>query len=255
MFDDWHQFPSYIIQAEAQGRVTRTFRRLDPARQQAVIQAILDEAALRGPAALNIKQVAGRAGVSVGSLYQYFGDRDSMLDFAVDLCVRFVTDAFDMYRPYLAAMPLRDALAAYVSGGIEWSRSAAGFLQLFARAAYQSDPELANRLVQPISQKLLQMVGEMLAQAAARGEIRPAVDLDAAARLVYGLSIVVGDSQLLPYLNNYFQIIAPDVPPERILGAMLDLILDGIAAQDGGSASSSTASNAGSLLPSPAESE
>ncbi len=88
MFDDWTQFPSYIIQAEQQGQVTRTFRRLDPARQQAVIQAILDEAALRGPAALNVKQVARRAGVSVGSLYQYFGDRDSMLNFAVDLCVR-----------------------------------------------------------------------------------------------------------------------------------------------------------------------
>ncbi len=118
-----------------QGQVTRTFRRLDPPRQQAVIQAILDEAALRGPAALNIKQVAARAGVSVGSLYQYFGDRDRMLNFAVDLCVRFVGDAFDLYRPYLAAMPLREALAAYISGGIEWSRAEAGFLQLFARGS------------------------------------------------------------------------------------------------------------------------
>jgi AcrR family transcriptional regulator len=229
MFDDWNQFPSYIIQAEQQGQVTRTFRRLDPARQQAVLQAILDEAALHGPSAMNIKQVAQRAGVSVGSLYQYFGDRDSMLNFAIDLCVRFVTAAFEMYQPYLAAMPLREALAAYISGGIEWSRAEAGFLQLFARAAYQGDPELAERLVLPISSKLREMVSEILAQAAARGEIRPGVDLEAATRLVYGLSIAVGDSQLLPYLNNYFQIIDVALPPERILAAMLDLVLQGIA--------------------------
>ena len=234
MFDDWNQFPAYIIQAEQQGQVTRTFRRLDPARQQAVLQAILDEAALRGPASLNVKNVAKRAGVSVGSLYQYFGDRENMLNFAVDLCVRFVTGAFDLYRPYLAAMPLREALAAYVSGGIEWSRTEAGFLQLFARAAYQGDPDLAERLVLPISNKLREMVSEMLAQAAARGEIRPRVDLEAAARLVYGLSIAVGDSQLLPYLNNYFQIIDPAIPPERILAAMLDLVLNGIASEQNG---------------------
>ncbi len=228
MFNDWPQFPSYIIQAEQDGRVTRTFRRLDPPRQQAVIQAILDEAALTGPAALNIKQVAGRAGVSVGSLYQYFGDRDCMLSFAVDLCVRFVSDSFDMFRPYLAAMPLNEALVAYVSGGIEWSRAEAGFLRLFARAAYQGDPELAQSLVLPISDKLREMVSEMLTQAARRGEIRPQVDLEAITRLIYGLSIVVGDSQLLPYLNSYFQVISPEVTPERIRAAMLDLIQFGI---------------------------
>jgi TetR/AcrR family transcriptional regulator len=254
MFEEWPQFPSYIIQAEQQGQVTRTFRRLDPARQQAVLQAILDEAALSGPAALNIKQVAQRAGVSVGSLYQYFGDRDSMLNFVVDLCVRFVSDTFEIYQSYLAALPLREALAAYVSGGIEWSRAEAGLLQLFARAAYQGDPDLAERLVLPISKKLRQMVNEMLAQAAARGEIRPGVDLESAGRLVYGLSIVVADSQLLPYLNNYFQIINPGLPPERIMAALLDLILNGIAKECCVSDHGAAAGEAGIALSSPAES-
>ena len=248
MFNNWTQFPSYIIHAEQQGQVKRTFRRLDPARQQAVILAILDEAAQRGPAAMNIKQVASRAGVSVGSLYQYFGDRENMLNFAVDLCVHFVSDAFDEFLPYLVAMPLRDALVAYVSGGIEWSRAEAAFLQLFARAAYQGDSELTERLVVPLSNKFRECIGEMLVQAAARGEIRPGVDLEAAVRLVYGLSLVVGDSQLLPYLNNYFQIIAPDMPPDRVLFAMLDLVLKGIANASIASADSAI------ISPSPEES-
>ena len=251
MFNEWSQFPSYIIQAEQQGQVKRTFRRLDPERQLAVILAILDEAAQRGPTAMNIKQVAQRAGVSVGSLYQYFGDRESMLNFAVDLCVRFVSDSFDEFRPYLVSMPLRAALAAYVSGGIEWSRAEAGFLQLFARAAYQGDAGLAERLVVPISNRLRECISEMLGQAVLRGEIRPGVDLEAVARLVYGLTIAVGDSQLLPYLNNYFQVIAPDMPPDRILSAMLDLVLTGIGTADPGSA---VASAGGIDLPAPAES-
>ena len=61
---DWTQFQPYIMQLEQEGLVTRTFRRLDPERQATIIGAILDEATERGPAALNIKRVAKRAGAN-----------------------------------------------------------------------------------------------------------------------------------------------------------------------------------------------
>jgi len=55
-----------ILELEKKGLVTRTFRRLDSDRQQAIITAILDEAGETGPQDLNIKRVAERAGVSTG---------------------------------------------------------------------------------------------------------------------------------------------------------------------------------------------
>lgn len=232
LFDDWPQFPSYILQQEQAGRVRRTFRRLDPQRQQAVIGAILEEAAQAGPASLSIKRVARLAGVSVGSLYQYFPDRLGMLDFAVDLCVRYVADSFSYYRPYLMEMPLREALSAYLVGGVEWGQTLASLIKLFARAAYQGDTSLSDSLVLPIANQLLEMVREMLAKADERGELRPGVDLEASARLIHALIIAVGDSQLLPYLNTYFQVIEPSQPPERTLNAFLDLILKGIGKED-----------------------
>ncbi|MEW5869722.1 MAG: TetR/AcrR family transcriptional regulator [Chloroflexota bacterium] len=231
MFSEWPQFHLYILQLEQKGKVTRTFRRLDPQRQQAVILAILGEAAESGPTDLNIKRVARRAGVAVGSLYQYFGDRSQMLDFAVELCVRYVTESFEQYGPMLAEMPLREALQAYLLGGIEWSQAQTGFLQLFARAAYQGDAALAERLVIPIAQVLRQMMSAIITQAVARGEVRPDVDVEAASRLANALMIAVGDSQLLPYLDNYFQLNDPSLPPERTLNALLDLVLKGIGAE------------------------
>jgi AcrR family transcriptional regulator len=227
---EWTQIHSHILHLEQEGLVTRTFRRLDPERQQAILAAILDEAAEKGPVALNIKQVAERAGVSVGSLYTYFPNREGMLDFAVELCVRFVTDAFDEYRPYLQAMPLRDALSAYLVGGVEWSRMYVGLLRLFARAAYHGDPELLDPLVRPIAGILRETVSGTVAAAAERGEIREDVDLEAAARVLHALTIVVGDSQLLPYLNVYFQVVDEDIPPERLTAALLDLVWRGIGA-------------------------
>lgn len=227
---DWQQIHTHILRLEQTGVVTRTFRRLDPERQQAILAAILDEAAERGPSAINIKRVAARAGVSVGSLYTYFPKREGMLTFAVELCVRFITDAFTAFRPYLVALPLREALAAYLVGGVEWTQAYTGLLRLFARAAYHGDPELSKLLVEPIATLLRQMVQELLEAAAARGELRAGVDLEATARLIHALAIAAGDGQLLPYLNVYFQVVGEQATPERMLEALLDLVTRGIGA-------------------------
>jgi AcrR family transcriptional regulator len=224
-FADWFNFQSYIQQLEEAGKITRTFRRLDPARQQAVINAILEEAAQKGPASLNIKEIARRADVSVGSLYQYFPNRDGLLDFAIELSARYMTDMFEMSRPYLTAMPLHAALKAYLSVGLEWGKTETGLVRFYGRAAYQGDPDLAERLVRPVAEAMRKITFAMLEGAVQRGEIRPDVDLDAASRLVNGLMIVVGDSQMFPYLNTYFQITDAQVSQEHILEALAPFIL------------------------------
>ncbi len=225
---DWFNPQTFIQTLESEGRVTRTFRRLDPSRQEAVIHAILEEATEKGPAALNIKEIARRADVSVGSLYQYFPNRNGLLDFAIEFCVYYITTMFEMSGPYLKAMPLREALQAYLAVGIEWGKTEAGLMRFLCRAAYQGDPDLAERVVRPMAEMMRKVVLEMLENAVQRGEIGPQADLDASARLVNGILILVGDSQMLPYLNNYFQITDKTMPPERILATLVDFILKGL---------------------------
>ncbi len=224
----WAQVLARILQLEQEGLVTRTFRRLDADRQQAVLDAILAEAAETGPASLNIKRVAQRAGISVGSLYQYVGNRESLLAFATELTVRWTADLFEQYRPMLVALPLREALAAYLAGGLDWSQTQMGLVQCFGRAAYQGDPDLAERVVRPVADIMKGIVRDILTQAAQRGEIRPDVDLEATAGVLHALVCAVGDAQLLPYLNTYFQVTAESVSPERAAHALIELVVRGI---------------------------
>jgi len=228
----WNEFQAYILPLEQEGLATRTYRRLDPERQEAVLHAILDEAAERGPADANIQNVARRAGVSVGSLYQYFGDRERMLAFAVELCRRYMVGVFEMGAPYMAEMPLREALTAYLSYGIEWSHTQASIVRLFARAAYVGDEELVTRLVTPVAEAMRAMIAAVLAAAVRRGEARPDIDVERTARLMHALLVAAGDSQLLPYLNHYFQVAGPRDTMDEITAATVDFILHGIAAED-----------------------
>jgi AcrR family transcriptional regulator len=231
MSTDWIYFQPYISQLEKEGIVTRTFRRLDPDRQEAVFNAILEEAVEKGPASLNIKEIARRADVSIGSLYQYFPNRDGLLDFAIELCTRSTTAMFQEYKPMMAAMPLKEALNAYLMGGVEWGQTATGLVRFFGRAAYQGDPDLAERVVRPIARIMRETMQEILKQAQVRGEIRRDVDIEAMARVINGLTIVIGDSQLLPYLNTYFQVTDKKVRLERVSNALFELIQKGIATE------------------------
>jgi AcrR family transcriptional regulator len=228
-FIDWFQIQVHILRFEHEGLVTRTFRRLDHDRQQAVVHAILEEASQKGPTALNIKSVARRAGVSVGSLYQYFGNRDGLLNFAVVLCARYMVDLFEQFGPMLSEMPLREALRSYLLGGIEWGQTEMGLVRFFGRAAYQGDPAMTESVVHPVARVMRDMVLDILNLASRRGEIRPGVDLEAAARAINAMMIAVGDAQLFPYLNDYFQVIDESMSLERVVDAMVEMVLSGIA--------------------------
>lgn len=229
MTNDPDQISLFILEMERLGRVTRTFRRLDLERQQSIIAALLEETGEHGPDRLNIKRVASRAGISVGSLYQYFGSRDGLLDFAIELVVRVTVQTFDSYRAALAAMPLREALAAYMQGGIEWAKAQGGMVRFFALAAYRGDPDLAERVVRPIGAVMVRMSEDIFHAAASRGELRPGLDPTAAARSTNMFLIALGDSQLIPYLNNYYQFSDQNHSFESLFPAALEIILHGVS--------------------------
>jgi AcrR family transcriptional regulator len=220
---------SLILQAEQDGLVRRTFRRLDPERQTAVVDAILAEAAESGPDQLRVQAVADKAGVAVGSLYQYFPDREKLLDFAILLCTRTWLDTFAIYLPMLAEMPLRDGLQAYVLGGMEMSEMEKGVVRFFGRAAYQGLTGKPGEAVGPIAAVMLDCVRSMLSRAQERGEIRTDLDLDATARSVNAYLIALGDGQLFPYLNRYYCLSDDKMPFERVFESALDLLIRGLA--------------------------
>jgi len=227
---DWPDLLTYLPDLERRQLITRTFRRLDPERQATVVGAILAEAMERGPTHMNIKHIAKRAGVAVGSLYQYFGNRAGLLAFVVSLAVQVTVDQFQACRPQLAALPWRTALEAYLLGGLEWSQMQSGFVQFFAQAAYRGDETaLQKSLVQPVAVVMREIVQDILQAAQARGEVRADLDIEAAARVINTWLIVVGDSQLMPHLNVYFQVTDKKLSFQRAFNVLLDVLEHGLA--------------------------
>jgi AcrR family transcriptional regulator len=227
-FDDISNLGKIIPEMEKEELVTRTFRRLDSERQQAVLAALFAEAAEKGPSRMNIKQVAERSGASIGSLYQYFGNRKNLLSFAVKIVVFVFSESIKLWRPTLRSMPVWNALRAYLQESLKYFHAEQSLFKFLGLAAYQGDEDLGKTVVLPIAISMRETVRDILQAGAERGEIRPDADLDASARAVNALLIVLGDSQLLPYLNRYFQVSDDTFPFARTADAALEIIRHGL---------------------------
>jgi AcrR family transcriptional regulator len=119
---------AWLNELQRRGIITGTFMRLNPARREKIVSGILEEAALKGPSSINIKEAARRADVPVGSLYQYFNRRQGLLDFAVEIITKQLIAAFTYFKPYLQDLPLHEALQAYLQGGDEMAEEYQGYI-------------------------------------------------------------------------------------------------------------------------------
>jgi AcrR family transcriptional regulator len=215
---------------EQKGLITRTFRRLDPEKRNRVIAAILAESAEAGPASLNIKNVAARAGVAVGALYTYFTNREGLLDFAVELVTEQVVQHFRQYGDVFTSMPLKFGFKWLVKSTLEWAEANPGLAQFYLRAAYDDHDDLHRRVVEPVSGTLLGILREMVMKAGERGEIRAGVDLEALARVLHALAIAAADPILLPHLHPYFKMVDGECGLDRLLSSMTEVLMRGISA-------------------------
>jgi AcrR family transcriptional regulator len=227
-----NDFELIIPDLENEDSVTRTFRRLDPERRQAVLDALFEEAAEKGPTRLNIKQVAERSGASIGSLYQYFGSRENLVRLLVKIAVGSMVELLRASMLSLRNLPFREALRYYIVEGVKYSQSQKSLTRFLTLSAYQGDEDIGKSVVLPIAVVMRETVRDLLKAGMARGELRSDIDLEAASRAVNVLMIGMGDSQLTPYLNTYLQVTDDEVSFDRAVDAALDMILRGLAAEE-----------------------
>lgn len=100
------------------------------ARSQAMVNTILDATARvlveRGYAATTTNGVAERAGVSVGSLYQYFPNKDALIRALQDRHMRQMYGVIGESLQRCAGLPFDEALALSIEGLVESHRIDAG---------------------------------------------------------------------------------------------------------------------------------
>jgi AcrR family transcriptional regulator len=133
------------------------------ARSQAMVEAILEATARvlveRGYAGITTNLVAERAGVSVGSLYQYFPNKDALVTALHERHMRRMDSAFDAVFAKSVKMSFDEALTTIIEGLVESHRLEADLHRVLERQlAGHEDLDSHREAESGITERILELL-------------------------------------------------------------------------------------------------
>ncbi len=117
-------------------------KKLSGERLDAVLEAGVEEFALHGAAGANMRAIADRAGVSVGALYKYYGDKDGLFRACLDRSLRAVQEALEEATGAPAGM--KEYARRVIRAMLRFSREHGGYVRLYCAIAASGGADAAG---------------------------------------------------------------------------------------------------------------
>ena len=201
-------------------------RRRKEARPAELTAAALDVFAEKGFAATRLDDIAARAGVSKGTVYLYFDNKEALFKAAVEAAMTPAIEAAEALAGD-TRRPAAELLREFVLGWWQLVGSTSlGALPRLLVAESRNFPELAAWFHDKMISRALRAMATIIEQGIATGEFRPAPPL-LAARIVFApmFSFIIWQHTFSTYM--------PDLPsPEEFLGEAAHILLYGLAAPE-----------------------
>jgi|GEM_PF-510126 len=220
-----------VLEMEAEGKVTRTFRRLEPQQQADLVDVVLREAARSGPRGVTVRAVARELGISAATLYTYFDDREAMLEFASRVAERISLMAAEDTEDFDPAgtTTLEEGLHEHMAIDLDYETTHRSIVTYFSQAGYRGEVQTGKGVPQSIAAGMQARIRRRLELAEERGELRDDIDKEMASRLVNATLLVLADARILGNLNDYLQVYPADGPgTDETVAAAIDIITRGL---------------------------
>jgi AcrR family transcriptional regulator len=153
---------------------TAVFTRLPAPKRRTVLDAAAAEFAQAGFAAAKVDAIAARAGISVGSLYQYFGTKENCFLAVLDDGVSELQTRLDEVLTRIADP--WDRIEAIVRLIPDHSRRHAAILRLYHEIAGEGLSDLGRDFADRFEGLSARVYTALLAEARASGAVRPDLD-------------------------------------------------------------------------------
>jgi AcrR family transcriptional regulator len=200
-------------------QVAPRWERRKEERPAELLAAALDLFVERGYAATRLDEVAARAGVSKGTLYLYFENKEELFKAVVrENIVERISQTRELARQFSG--PRGQLLRQLVRRWWQtYGQTPAAGLSKLIMAESGNFPEIARFFVDEVIEPWHRLFGEVIAEGIRRGEFRP-VDIE------YFVHVVAAPLVMLPLWNRSFgPCSARGLDADRYLAAALDAFI------------------------------
>jgi len=197
-----------IIELEDEGIVTATLRRLSPAKKEKLYRAALREFGENVFGRVSLDRIAAAAGVSKGSIFQYFTNKENLLQFTSAVFIDEYRQSFDASSGHESAVKTIDKIRDFFVVQLEYWQASTEQFAFYRKMCYEND----HALVRPFVYRMLEIRKEYVVRIVARGvrvgEIRQDIDPGAMAQILlwvfdgllrhYALDVTTGSRRRYP---------------------------------------------------------
>jgi len=148
-------------------------KKLSEEKLEALLEAGVEEFALHGLSGANIRAITDRAGISVGALYKYYGDKDGFFQACLDRSL----EALDQVLAEAAEedADLKERARRIIRALLRFSREHGGYVRMYCTIA-ASGGEEARRLAREIEGVTARLYTRYIAAGQAKGGLRQDMD-------------------------------------------------------------------------------
>jgi TetR/AcrR family transcriptional regulator len=166
------------------GHATVAYRQLDPRKQASILRAATEEFADKGYSRASMNTLVRSAGISKGSLFQYFRSKQDLFLGLLELATGEVQQWLRQVREETRGRPLPERLGRLLESGVQFIRSHPRLARLYFQLLQSGDAPFGDEQLKALHRRSRKFLTGILEEAAQRGELRPGVDVERAAFLV-----------------------------------------------------------------------
>jgi len=178
---------------------TRVFKALAADKQQAVLQAALNEFALHGYRKASMNNVVKAAGISKGSLFQYFKTKQALFDGVVGLAESLARSYLREVRDRTAGTPLRQRLERILRAGFFFIDEQPLLARIYFQLLRSGDAPFGSQQIVTLRSQAQEFLADLLRQGLVAKEIDPSVDVERVAFLINSLF----ETLLMAYYTDF----------------------------------------------------
>lgn len=177
-----------------------------------LLEAGVEEFALRGLAGANMRTIAERAGISVGALYKYYGDKEGFfracLDRSLEALDAVLTEVIGKEAGF------REYAQRIIRALFRFSREHAGYVRLYCALA-ASGGEEARQLAGEIEGVTARLYAGTITAGQAAGDLRRDMDPAVLAFFFDNLLMMVQFAGCCDYYRERFRLYCGGTPEEQ----------------------------------------
>jgi AcrR family transcriptional regulator len=174
---------------------TTKFRRLTDEKRKRILEASIVEFSEKGYEGASMNKVVESAGISKGSLFNYFQTKSSLFLYVYDLALKQVKSYLRSVRDQTSQDPFFQRLEKIMYAGVEFINDHPRLAQIYFHLLYTSDAPRSREILNRIRQLSADYLSEIIQEGIERGEVNPDLKLEQAVFLI--------DSGLNQFLYHY----------------------------------------------------